>query len=73
MGSDGQAPYDELARVVAAPPAASATGFPDAGTTGAVAVHTIGVAPNEFTATEDRDPFVGTPWHEHVPARLSAS
>ena len=21
-------------------------------------------------ATEDRDPFVGTPWHKHVPARL---
>jgi len=31
---------------------------------------TAGVAPNELTATEDRDPFVGTPWHKHVPARL---
>jgi formate dehydrogenase len=31
---------------------------------------TVGVAPNELTATEDRDPFVGTPWHKHVPARL---
>jgi formate dehydrogenase len=31
---------------------------------------TTGVAPNELTATEDRDPFVGTPWHKHVPARL---
>jgi anaerobic selenocysteine-containing dehydrogenase len=29
-----------------------------------------GVAPNELTATEDRDPFVGTPWHKNVPARL---
>ena len=30
-----------------------------------------GVAPNELTATADRDPFVGTPWHKHVPARLA--
>ncbi|MEZ4401144.1 MAG: molybdopterin-dependent oxidoreductase [Kofleriaceae bacterium] len=29
-----------------------------------------GVALNELTSTEDRDPFVGTPWHKHVPARL---
>ena len=29
-----------------------------------------GVAPNELTATGDRDPFVGTPWHKHVQARL---
>jgi formate dehydrogenase len=29
-----------------------------------------GIAPNELTAVEDRDPFVGTPWHKHVPARL---
>jgi formate dehydrogenase len=29
-----------------------------------------GVAPNELTATEDRDPYVGTPWHKHVPARV---
>lgn len=29
-----------------------------------------GVALNELTATADRDPFVGTPWHKHVPARL---
>ena len=40
-------------------------GYP--GPDGAV---TTGVAPNELTATEDRDPFVGTPWHKHVPARL---
>ncbi len=29
-----------------------------------------GVAPNELTAAADRDPFVGTPWHKYVPARL---
>ena len=29
-----------------------------------------GVAPNELTASRDRDPFVGTPWHKHVPARV---
>ncbi|PYM11378.1 MAG: hypothetical protein DMD81_27080 [Candidatus Rokuibacteriota bacterium] len=31
-----------------------------------------GVAPNEFTASEDRDPWVGTPWHKSIPARLEA-
>ncbi len=31
---------------------------------------TTGVAPNELTSVEDRDPFVGTPWHKHVPARV---
>ncbi len=31
---------------------------------------TTGVAPNELTATEDRDWVAGTPWHKHVPARL---
>ena len=31
---------------------------------------TTGVALNELTRTEDRDPFVGTPWHKHVPARV---
>jgi formate dehydrogenase len=31
-----------------------------------------GVAPNELTASEDRDPWVGTPWHKSVPARLQA-
>lgn len=30
----------------------------------------VGVAPNELTSAEDRDPFVGTPWHKYVPARL---
>jgi len=29
-----------------------------------------GVAPNELTATEDRDWFAGTPFHKHVPARI---
>jgi formate dehydrogenase len=29
-----------------------------------------GVAPNELTASEDRDPFAGTPWHKYVPARV---
>jgi anaerobic selenocysteine-containing dehydrogenase len=29
-----------------------------------------GLAPNELTASEDRDPFVGTPWHKCVPASI---
>ncbi len=29
-----------------------------------------GVAPNDLTLATDRDPFVGTPWHKRVPARL---
>ena len=29
-----------------------------------------GVAPNELTSLEDRDPFAGTPWHKNVPARV---
>ncbi len=29
-----------------------------------------GVAPNELTSADQRDPFVGTPWHKRVPARL---
>ena len=29
-----------------------------------------GVAPNELTSSEDRDPWAGTPWHKTVPARL---
>jgi anaerobic selenocysteine-containing dehydrogenase len=37
---------------------------------GASGMTTTGVAPNELTALEDRDRFVGTPWHKHVPARL---
>jgi formate dehydrogenase len=31
-----------------------------------------GVGPNELTAGEDRDPWVGTPWHKSVAARLEA-
>ena len=31
-----------------------------------------GVAPNELTSSDDRDPFVGTPWHKHVPARVES-
>jgi anaerobic selenocysteine-containing dehydrogenase len=29
-----------------------------------------GVAPNQLTSSQMRDPFVGTPWHKSVPARL---
>jgi anaerobic selenocysteine-containing dehydrogenase len=29
-----------------------------------------GLAPNELTSSEDRDPFVGTPWHKSVPASI---
>jgi anaerobic selenocysteine-containing dehydrogenase len=29
-----------------------------------------GVAPNELTASEDRDWLAGTPWHKHTPARV---
>jgi hypothetical protein len=29
-----------------------------------------GVAPNMLTSTEWRDPYAGTPWHKHVPARI---
>jgi anaerobic selenocysteine-containing dehydrogenase len=36
--------------------------YPEAGITG--------VPPNELTRSEDRDPFVGTPWHKRVPARV---
>jgi len=32
----------------------------------------IGIAPNELTASEDRDWLAGTPWHKNVPARLEA-
>jgi len=34
---------------------------------------TRGVAPNELTASEDRDWFAGTPWHKYVPARIEAA
>lgn len=39
------------------------------------AVHpegSTGVAPDELATTAWRDPIAGTPWHEHVPARLEA-
>jgi formate dehydrogenase len=32
-----------------------------------------GVAPNELTASEDRDWVAGTPWHKHVRARVEAA
>ncbi len=31
-----------------------------------------GIAPNELTSTEDRDPIAGTPWHKSTPARVEA-
>ena len=31
-----------------------------------------GVAVNELTSAADCDPFAGTPWHKHVPARVEA-
>ena len=42
--------------------------YPDA----AGALQVRGVAPNELTASEDRDWIAGTPWHKHVPARVEA-
>jgi len=30
-----------------------------------------GVAPNELTRAEDKDPWVGTPWHKHVAANVT--
>ena len=32
-----------------------------------------GVAPNELTDSTDRDPWVGTPYHKHVRARVEAA
>ncbi|SBS78415.1 Nitrate reductase [uncultured Mycobacterium sp.] len=31
-----------------------------------------GVAPNALTSSDWRDPYAGTPWHKHVPARIEA-
>ncbi len=31
-----------------------------------------GIAPNELTRSEDRDPIAGTPWHKSTPARIEA-
>ena len=42
--------------------------YPDA--SGERVVH--GVAPNELTASEDRDFLAGTPWHKSIPARIEA-
>ena len=42
--------------------------YPDS--SGERVVH--GVAPNELTASEDRDWLAGTPWHKHVRARVEA-
>jgi anaerobic selenocysteine-containing dehydrogenase len=53
---------DSMQRGHIALPNGLGLGYPEHGTTG--------VAPNELTSTADRDPFVGTPWHKHVPARL---
>jgi formate dehydrogenase len=33
----------------------------------------VGVAPNELTASEDRDWLTGTPWHKHVRARVETN
>ncbi len=40
---------------------------------GAEGARTTGVAPNELTASEDRDWIAGTPWHKHVRARIEAA
>jgi len=32
--------------------------------------HPIGIAPNDLTHGDDRDPIAGTPWHKSVPARV---
>ena len=31
-----------------------------------------GIAPNELTSTDDRDPIAGTPWHKSTPAQVEA-
>jgi anaerobic selenocysteine-containing dehydrogenase len=36
----------------------------------AIAGAVVGVAPNELTSSDHRDPIAGTPYHKHVPARL---
>jgi len=41
-------------------------------TAGSGRIERAGVAPNELTSAEDRDPIAGTPWHKHVPARIEA-
>ena len=39
---------------------------------GAVRAVVTGVAPNELTSSDHRDPWAGTPHHKHVAARLEA-
>ena len=51
-------------------PATSPSRTGSASITSKGARHQTGVAPNELTASEDRDPWAGTPWHKTVPARL---
>jgi hypothetical protein len=53
---------DTMQRGHVALPNGLGTGYPGASAPG--------IAPNELTSSEDRDPFVGTPWHKHVPARV---
>jgi anaerobic selenocysteine-containing dehydrogenase len=53
---------DTMQRGHVALPNGLGVGYPGEGATG--------VAPNELTSLEDRDPFVGTPWHKYVAARL---
>jgi anaerobic selenocysteine-containing dehydrogenase len=38
----------------------------------AAGMERTGVAPNDLTTLEARDPVAGTPWHKWVPARLEA-
>jgi hypothetical protein len=57
---------DGLAPGTIALPNGLGLGYPDAG--GQPQVH--GVSLNELTSIDHRDPWVGTPWHKHVPARL---
>ncbi|MGH9184467.1 MAG: molybdopterin dinucleotide binding domain-containing protein, partial [Acidimicrobiales bacterium] len=40
------------------------------GVTAAPGEPAVGVAPNELTSSDHRDPIAGTPYHKHVPARL---
>ena len=35
-------------------------------------VELTGVPTNELTSIGHQDPFAGTPWHKHVPARVEA-
>ena len=60
----GQRDHAARPRLAAQRPRASTTREED----GAAVV--TGAAPNELTASEDRDWIAGTPWHKHVPARL---